>query len=142
YKGWSKEIICENGCELGGNSARIEINTDGGEFEIRINGNPIHKATLKAVPHISAVCTVDEKSSELIIKLVNITENDITVNLASDIPLAENALLTVLTAANMQYGNSFDSPEAVVPVTNEVRLKEGRIDICARSVNVIRTALR
>ncbi|MDE6725078.1 MAG: hypothetical protein K2J79_05680, partial [Ruminiclostridium sp.] len=142
YNGWSKEIISEKVCELGGSSARVEINADGDEFEIKINGNPIHKATLKSIPHISAVCTVDEKSGELIIKLVNITENDITVNLTSDIPLADNALLTVLTAANMQSGNSFDSPEAVVPVTNEVRLKEGRIDICARSVNVIRTALR
>ncbi|MDE6726372.1 MAG: hypothetical protein K2J80_00360, partial [Oscillospiraceae bacterium] len=67
---------------------------------------------------------------------------NITVNLASDIPLANNALLTTLTAANMQSGNSFDSPEAVIPVTNEVKLWDGTIDIGARSVNVIRTALR
>lgn len=42
----------------------------------------------------------------------------------------------------MQSGNSFDTPEAVVPITNEVRLEEGKINIGARSVNVIRTALR
>lgn len=142
YNGWSKEIICENCCELGGNSAHIEIDTNGDEFVIKINGVLTHKATLKSIPHISAVCTVDETSGELIIKLVNITENDITVNLASDIPLASNALITTLTAENMQSGNSFDTPEAVVPVTNEVNLREGTIDISARSANVIRTALR
>ncbi|MDE7281650.1 MAG: hypothetical protein K2N36_07920, partial [Ruminiclostridium sp.] len=142
YNGWSKEIISDNNCVLDGGSAHVKINTDGDKFEISINGELIHKTVLKAIPHISAVCTVDEKSGELVIKLVNITENDITVALNSDIPLSDTVLSTVLTAENMQSGNSFDSPEAVVPVVRETELKEGRLNIVARSVNVIRIAFK
>lgn len=94
------------------------------------------------MPHISAVCTVDETAGELIIKLVNITEQNITVQLCSDVPLSDKVLLTILTAENMQSGNSFDTPEAVVPVTNEVKLKDSKISIGARSVNVIRILLK
>lgn len=142
HNGWSKEIICENGCKLNGGSAHIEIDMDGDMFEVKINGSQVHKAALKAVPHISAVCTVDETAGELIIKLVNITEQNITVQLCSDVPLSDKVLLTILTAENMQSGNSFDTPEAVVPVTNEVKLKDSKISIGARSVNVIRILLK
>lgn len=141
YNGWSKEVICEGCCELNGSSAHIEIDTDGDEFEIRINGVLIHKAVLRSVPNISAVCTVDEAAGELIIKLVNITEKDIAVNINSDIQLSDKASVTVLTAESMESGNSFEFPEAVVPVTNEVVISNGKLNIAARSVNVIRTAL-
>lgn len=142
YNGWSKEIICEGNCELSGSLAHVEIDTNGDKFEININGILIHKATLKSVPHLLAVCTIDEAAGELIIKLVNITENDISVKLNSDIPLSDKALMTTLTAENMQAGNSFDTPKAIVPVTNEVTLADSTLNIDARSVNVIRTAFR
>lgn len=137
YNGWPKEIICENTCELNGSRAHVEIVTNGDKFEIKINGITVHKATLKPIPHISAVCAVDETAGELIIKLVNITENDITVNLVSDIPLVDNVVMTTLTAESMQSGNSFESPQAVVPVTDKVTLENGALNIGARSVNVI-----
>ncbi|MDE6743336.1 MAG: hypothetical protein K2J95_05620 [Lachnospiraceae bacterium] len=142
YNGWSRETICEGHCDLVGSFAKVEIDTNGDEFEIRINGSQIHKATLKAVPHISAVCTVDEATNELVIKIINITERDITVKIISDIPMTDKALITTLTAESMQAGNSFDTPKAVAPVANEVQLEDGKINIGARSVNVVRIALR
>lgn len=68
---------------------------------------------------------------------MNITENDITVNLVLDIPLVDNVVMTTLTAESMQSGNSFESPEAVVPVTDKVTLENEALNIGARSVNVI-----
>ncbi len=142
YNGWSKEVICEGGCELSGSLAHINIDTNGVEFEIKINGVLTHKATLKSIPHISAVCTVDETAGELIIKLVNITENDITAELVSDMTMPDHAFITTLTAESMQAGNSFDTPEAVVPVINTIKLEDGKLNIGARSVNVIRMSFR
>lgn len=142
YNGWSKEVICEGGCELSGSLAHIDIDTNGDEFEIKINGVLTHKATLKSIPHISAVCTVDETAGELIIKLVNITENDITAELVSDMTMPDHAFITTLTAESMQAGNSFDTPEAVVPVINTIKLEDGKLNIGARSVNVIRMSFR
>lgn len=142
YNGWSKEIICESICEINGNSAHVEIDTSGDEFKIMINGSQVHKAVLKAVPHISAVCTVDEAAGELIIKVVNITEKDVALNLNSDITLSDNMFITTLTAESMEAGNSFETPEKITPISNEIRLTNGTVNIAARSVNVIRIELR
>ena len=141
YNGWSKEIICEGSCELEGSIAHVEIDTSGDEFEIRINGSPIHKASLKSVPHISSVCTFDEAAGTLIIKIVNITEKNIDLKLSSDIHISDKAIITTLTADNIEAGNSFDMPETIVPVTNEVRLINGTINITARSINIVKIPL-
>ncbi|MDE5747793.1 MAG: hypothetical protein K2I21_09485, partial [Acetatifactor sp.] len=102
----------------------------------------IHKAALKALALISVVCTVDETAGELIIKLVNITEEDIKVKLVSDIPMTDRVFMTTLTADSMQAGNSFDTPKAIIPITHDVKFAEGAINVSARSVNVIRATLR
>ena len=142
YNGWSKETICERSCEINGDSAHVEIDTRGDVFEIRLNGSQVHKEVLNAIPHISAVCTVDEGAGELIIKVVNITEKDVALNLNSDITLSDNMFITTLTAESMEAGNSFETPEKVTPISNEIKFTNGAVNIAARSVNVIRIELK
>ncbi len=137
YIGWSREIICEGECELSGDLAQVEIRTDRDEFEIKVNGVQIHKAVLKPVPHISAVCTVDGATGKRIVKIVNITEEEIRIELVSDSPIPDRGFMTMLTAGSLQAGNSFENPQAVVPVSREVELTGGAVIAAARSVNVL-----
>ena len=137
YNGWSEEVICQGSIAFSGTSAQVAIHTCRDKFEIAVNGVMIHKAALKALPHMFAVCTVDENAGVLLVKLVNLTQKDISVELVSESRLSHRGVMTTLTADSFQAGNSFDHPETVVPVTEEIELAEGILRVPARSVNIV-----
>ena len=137
YNGWSQELISEGSIELRGNSAQVAIHTCRDKFEIAVNGVMIHKAVLKSLPRMFAVCTVDEHAGALLVKLVNLTQKDLSVELVSESRLSRRGVMTTLTADSFQAGNSFERPEAVVPVTEEIELADGILRVPARSVNIV-----
>ena len=106
---------------------------------VTLNDKVIHEHTLGAIPHISAVCTVDRNSGEVISKIVNFSENEIPLTIVYDTLMAETADMTVLTADSYSAQNSFESPEAVIPYKAEIQAsREFSVSVKPRSVNVIR----
>ncbi|MDE6435856.1 MAG: hypothetical protein K2L07_16750, partial [Lachnospiraceae bacterium] len=88
---------------------------------------------------ITAVCTVDTKTSEVITKLVNFSENEITVNICTDTKMCGNAVVTTLTGDSYYAKNTFEEKEAVYPYTETVNADtDYNFFIKPRSINVIR----
>lgn len=139
YNGWSCETICNyTECVLEEEN-KIQIITDKDEFEIILNGAVLHRKTIAKIPHITAVCTVDKKSGEVITKLVNFSENEITVNIRTDGKMHNSAEITTLTGDSYYAKNTFDDKEAVYPHSETVAASSDyNITIKPRSINVIR----
>lgn len=55
-------------------TSRVYVRLINDSYELRINDKIIHKGNLKKIPHITAVCTVDKASNQLITKAVNISD--------------------------------------------------------------------
>ncbi len=139
YNGWSNEIICDNTECIVNKENDVRINADNSIFEITLNGNVIHCKALAEIPHITAVCTVDTKMSEVITKLVNFSENEITVNICTDTKMCNSAVITTLTGDSYYAKNTFDEKEAVYPYAETINADtDYNIVIKPRSVNVIR----
>lgn len=142
YNGWSAENICnEIPCDIPEGRCYINMIADGDSFTLSLDGKLIHKHTLGSIPHISAVCTVDEKQNEIIAKVVNFSENDISLQIATDCEVSDNAVITTLTADSRDAVNSFEQPENVVPFTENITLDNSAISIKAHSVNVVRFSI-
>ena len=140
YNGWSAEVICkEIPYVIPSGNVKADITAEDDSFCIMINGKVIHKHTLGTIPHISAVCTIDSKKNEVIIKIVNFSEKEIPVKLTADTKLSTEAVITTLTADSYSAGNSFETPDAVSPFTEKITLTDDNIvSVKPRSINVLR----
>lgn len=139
YNGWSCEAICEDTvCEiLKSNDVSIKTRDDG--FEIWLNGTLLHSATLKEIPHLTAVCTVDETKREVIAKLVNFSEKEIELSVCIDVEMQKEAEVVTLTADSYLAKNTFENKEAVCPYTARVSASSNyKLQVSARSVNIIK----
>lgn len=88
---------------------------------------------------ITAVCTIDENSNEVITKVVNFSERDVSLRLSYDTEMDERAEITTLTADSRNAQNSFESPTAVVPNKTEIAAsKDCSILVKKHSINVLR----
>ena len=140
YNGWSAEIICnEVPCEISDGTNHIEITAYEDSFKLILDGKIIHEHTLGAIPHITAVCTVDERKNLLITKLVNFSENEVNVRITSDTAMQEIAEIITLTADSYYAKNTFENKEAVVPYTETIAASADYTAVIKpRSINVIR----
>ena len=139
YNGWSAEIICsEIPCEISDGINHIELTAFEDSFKLMLDDKVIHEHTLGAIPHITAVCTVDMENDMLITKLVNFSENDVDIRIISDRTMQETAEITTLTADSYYAKNTFENKAAVVPYTETISASSDyTASIKARSVNVI-----
>ncbi|HJU45980.1 MAG TPA: alpha-L-arabinofuranosidase C-terminal domain-containing protein [Chitinophagaceae bacterium] len=94
---------------------------------------------------IWASAVIDNKTQELIIKLVNPSgeakKKEIAVEAAK---LASTATITVLKSGDPQAVNSLDDPSAVAPVTTAIHVKGKKLSlsIAPYSFNVVRIKLK
>lgn len=139
YNGWSAEIICsEIPCEISDGTNHIEITAYEDNFKLMLDGKVIHEHTLGAIPHITAVCTVDKDRNQLITKLVNFSENEVSVRITTDVDMQKTAEITTLTADSYFAKNTFENKNAVVPYTEIIAASADYVVIIKpRSVNVI-----
>ena len=141
YNGWSCETICgEIPCNILPRNS-MEITAEKDYFKIILNGEILHEHTLEPIPNMFGVCTVDSKKNEIITKLVNFSEKEISVKISCDRETENGAEMTVLTAGSYDARNSFENPEAVSPYNVEV--KDGNnLSLLPRSINVIRQKMK
>jgi alpha-L-arabinofuranosidase len=89
-----------------------------------------------------ASATVDNKTNEIIVKLVNVNpvQKAVTINITGVGKLAKKAAVTMLASADLQAENSPDQPSKLSPVTKEMTVSGKSFTYKAEpnSVNVIR----
>jgi alpha-L-arabinofuranosidase len=94
--------------------------------------------------YVSSV--MDKNTNDLIIKLVNVSDNAIskTMTITGVKKLAAMATATVLKSNSLTDVNSFATPEAVSPVTNSIPLKgkEFSVVLPAHSFSVYRIGMK
>lgn len=144
HNGWSCEVICEEiPCDIRDKENVVEIVTHMDHFTITLNGKIIHDHTLAPIPHIMGVCSVDEASGEVVVKIVNFSEKKAAVKICCDVEMETNAKITTLTADNRYSQNSFKYPKVVYPHTNNIWASSDYIaEIKPNSVNVIRHKIK
>lgn len=144
YNGWSCEHICTPvDCEVPAGKNVAEVTVEGEAFKILLNGTILHEKSLQAVPHLTAVCTVEEETGTCIIKLVNITEKELDVDITADIALEGEAEIITLTGDSYGAKNTFADKECVKPYTETVCMEAGKpLTLKPRSVNIIRQKIK
>jgi alpha-N-arabinofuranosidase len=87
---------------------------------------------------------VDERTHELIVKVVNATANAPAAEIRLDgTGMTGTVKVTTLKGANLDAENSFEHPRAVAPVDSMAEMKAGKIaaELGPYSVNVYRVAI-
>jgi len=90
-----------------------------------------------------AAAALDEKSHDLIIKLVNVSDKEQTYTVELDAKPAGQAMLTVLQSDDVSSVNSFEQPGRISPKDTTIKLPGKRfpVKVASRSLNVLRIPL-
>ncbi len=99
-------------------------------------------AVVKGKDSLYVTAAIDKNTNEIIIKLVNVTNEAKAININLDKTAIQKQLakMTVLHAADKEAFNTLDKPENVSPVEKTLDIKTNKIDLLleASSVTVIR----
>ena len=121
----------------------MEIRTEADCFAVSLNGEVLHQKELALIPDITAVCTVDESSGELITKVVNFSEKEIAVKMSIEADMQEEATVTILTGDSYLAKNTFAEKEKVKPYLVRVAAaSEYELAVKPRSVYVVRQKIK
>lgn len=97
---------------------------------------------VKGKDSIYASSVIDQKAGEVIVKIVNASAASVPVEMAIDGKTAsqKEASVQVISSVNKELVNSFDAPQAIVPVAEKVAVNKGNISITLKpySLTVIR----
>jgi len=89
---------------------------------------------------LSASCVSNSKTKKVFLKIVNTgkTDQKVAINTSSFKRLSSNAVKTELTG-NARDKNTFESPEKVLPVTNNIKIKaKMNLLVPANSLTIIK----
>tara|TARA_R110000796_G_scaffold37722_3_gene95130 strand:- start:84470 stop:86455 length:1986 start_codon:yes stop_codon:yes gene_type:complete len=104
------------------------------------NGNPL---TGQHDLFASAVKDVNKK--ELIVKLVNTSNENQKINLAiNNITLASKGVIEILTSNNLSDENSFIAPMKISPITEPISISKNKIKVSLKknSLSVVRVKIK
>tara|TARA_R110000868_G_scaffold145378_1_gene365553 strand:+ start:3967 stop:5952 length:1986 start_codon:yes stop_codon:yes gene_type:complete len=104
------------------------------------NGNPL---TGQHDLFASAVKDVNKK--ELIVKLVNTSNENQEINLAiNNITLASKGVIEILTSNNLSDENSFIAPMKISPITEPISISKNKIKVSLKknSLSVVRVKIK
>ena len=107
-----------------------------------LDGKFVQELRESPAPDLAAVAGIDDKAHELVLKVVNGSEDARTTTLdLSGARPGEVAKSIVLTGPSLQAENNFDTPNSVAPTTLSVRW-DGTYTFLPRSVTVLRVPIR
>jgi alpha-N-arabinofuranosidase len=109
-----------------GSSKKIELEDEwqDGKIEVRennircyLNGNLVHEHQISEIPYLTSVTTLDCKNNELIVKMVNASEHEIStiIDILGTNVLPEGEQI-ILTSQDPKDNNSMEEPTKVSPV--------------------------
>ena len=123
---------------------RVEIRAN--ELRCFLDGKLIHDQTLVPPERFFAISGRDEKTGDLIVKVINATANPVstTIHLNGSTKVCKRADLTVLTSGLQTDNNSLDYPDTVVPRSSHVEILSPRFshDFLPFSLTVVRLKFR
>ena len=88
--------------------------------------------------------SIDERSNELIVKVINDTAADRPAEIWLGVRGVGTGKVTTLESADLNAENSFDHPKAISPEVSTVEVRSGTISVQLRpySVNAYRVSLK
>ena len=124
------------------NEYRIVTNDTG--LQCFVNGKLIHDAKIVSMPLITACTAIDDTANEIILKLVNISDQAMDIPVSFDCDVADTAAAEILTGESKQAKNTMDAPQKVVPkhVTLAGVTKEYTYHAPANSISVLRFPMK
>jgi len=84
-------------------------------IECYLNGKMVNTYTVEPFPAVTSVATVDEKTNEVIIKIINLSGMDETVKINIDQDVKNTARGWILTSDDKNDTNSFENKTKVSP---------------------------
>jgi alpha-L-arabinofuranosidase len=124
----------------------IRVELKGGSIKCYLDGQLIHDAKTPGIKSLYASASRDDKTGEVIVKVVNVAENaqDVAINLAGMAKVTGPANVIVLTSENSTDENTLDEPTKVAPKTQAVPVASPsfRHTFPGNSVTVIRLPSR
>jgi alpha-L-arabinofuranosidase len=95
------------------NNMRVVVRDN--KIECYLNGKMVNTYTVEPFPAVTSVATVDEKTNEVIIKIINISGKDETVKINIDQNVKSTARGWILTSGDKNDINSFENKTKVSP---------------------------
>ena len=119
----------------------VRIERSGATTKAYLDGKLVQEVTETGAPDLAAVAGIDEKAKELVVKVVNGSDEARTATLdVSGGKVAARGRAIVLTGYGRMAENSFDAPTAVAPV--ESTFEGASYTFAPRSVTVLRLPIR
>jgi alpha-L-arabinofuranosidase len=105
-----------------------------------LDGKKTHDATRQSVKTLFASAGLIDKSGELIVKIVNTSDQPKNLDILTGIDRAYSGTMTVLTSGHPLDENSFENPLKVSPKTNRITLpaKGVKVPCPAYSLTILR----
>ena len=92
-----------------------------------------------------ATAATDKNSKELIVKLVNTSKEDqkVVIHLGN-IKVSAKGIATILRSEDLQQENSFETPTAIAPQQEDIKVKKGNVAVSLKgySVSVVKLKLK
>ena len=124
----------------------IRVELKGGSIKCYLDGKLIHDAKTPGIKSLYASASRDDKTGEVILKVVNVAENaqDVAINLAGMSKVTGPANVIVLTSESSTDENTLEEPTKVVPKTQTIPVSgpSFRHTFPANSVTVMRLGNR
>lgn len=123
----------------------IRLEREGNRTRGYIDGKLVQELVETGSPDLAAVAGIDEKAKELVIKVVNGSDDARTATLdLSGRRLADTGKSIVLTGPSLNAENAFDKPNQIAPVTSPVKgISPGMTYTFApRSLTILRIPIR
>ena len=162
--GWSEKMDCSLSIYGSGKKSQIAgcdnaygekpVNFDDGAWhdvkvEIKglhvrawVDGELLHDITMRAINLFSVGSGIDEKTGEVVIKVVNSYEEPITstINLAGLAKIGSEAQVTVMKGDSFMAKNTLDEPKKVIPITSNMAVSGPRFnyEFAPCSITVVR----
>jgi alpha-L-arabinofuranosidase len=119
----------------------VMIEVDGRRLRCYLDGVLISDVTLPSPERLLAIGGRDEKSGDVILKILNTTSGvvDTTVRLDGATHVAPEGELTVLTSKSAEDENSFEEPTKIAPVSRAIKTADrSELSLAPYSLNVLR----
>ena len=119
----------------------IAIEIEGRTLRCSLDGTLISEVTLPLPETVLAIAGKDERSGDVIVKILNTTPETVTTRVSLDATthVAAEGDLTVLTSQNPSDENSFEQPTKVAPISRKIQTANtSALSLAPYSLNVLR----
>lgn len=119
----------------------LRIESTNGRIKAFIDDQLVQEMDDRPAPRFAAIAGIDEKRQELILKVVNGTEGEVSTQLDfTGVNLGTTAKAVVLQGSRFDEENAFDAPERIAPKSQTIKglARQTTYNFPARSLTILR----